>query len=214
MSRSSAITVSLVEDDAEIGIHLASLLRGVPQMELLGIYSTVAEAIAGISQKPTQVAVVDINLPDGTGIQCVEALKAARPGMQFLMLTVYEDSESIFNSLRAGASGYLVKRSAPEQLVRAIREVHEGGSPMTSQIARKVVQFFQHNAERKNFENLSAREMQVLEKLAKGRLYKEIADDLNVTTDTVSKHVQGIYRKLHVHTRTEAVAKYLGRSNH
>lgn len=152
---------------------------------------------------------MDINLPGMSGIDCVRKLKAAEPASQIVMLTVYENTEAIFKALAYGASGYLLKATAPEELLNAIQDVHRGGSPMTSHIARKVVQSFQQSPAAKATDNLSPREQEVLELLAKGFLYKEIADQLHISFETVHTYIRRIYEKLQVRSRTEAVAKYL-----
>jgi DNA-binding NarL/FixJ family response regulator len=152
---------------------------------------------------------MDINLPGMNGIECVRQLKAAHPGIEFIMLTVYEDTESVFNALTAGASGYLLKLATRSELLDAIQRVHAGGSPMTSHIARKVVQSFRRPAPTETeATQLSPREQQVLELLVKGFLYKEISESLGISYDTVHNHIRHIYDKLHVRSRTQAVAKY------
>ena len=153
---------------------------------------------------------MDINLPGMKGYDCVRQLKVQLPQVQFLMLTVYEDSESLFNSLKAGASGYLLKRTASERLLDAIRDVHAGGSPMTPQLARRVVTFFNQPAKPDStMAQLTPGEREFLDQLAKGYAYKEIADRMNISIDTVRSYVRTVYEKLHVHSRTEAVVKYL-----
>jgi len=153
---------------------------------------------------------MDINLPKMSGIECVRKLKNLIPSTQILMLTVYEDSEKIFDSLLAGASGYLLKRTPQTEIMEAIADVHRGNSPMSGHIARKVVQYFnQRGSAEKEIEKLSRREREVLDHLAQGIPYKEIADVLSLSIDTVRMHIKGIYSKLHVHSRGEAVAKYL-----
>jgi len=204
------IRVALVEDDAEIREHLAHLLAAAPGFECVGQSRSAEEALVQIPRRAPEVVLMDINLPGLSGIDCVRQLKVLLPQTQILMLTIYEDSDRIFESLVAGASGYLLKRTPGERLLEAIREVCTGGSPMTSQIARKVVQYFnQMRSADPDLDSLSSREREVLERLARGRLYKEIADELGVGLDTVRKHLQSIYHKLHVHSRTEAVVKYL-----
>jgi DNA-binding NarL/FixJ family response regulator len=166
------------------------------------------------------VVLMDINLPGMLGPECVRQLKALAPGLPVLMLTVYDDSEQVFKSLMAGATGYLLKRTPKAKLLEAIREVHSGGAPMSRQIARRVVQFFHEldempaltgAARSPDMAKLTEREEQVLASLAKGHLYKEIADLLEISFETVRTHVRSIYEKLHVHSRTEAVLRYLGR---
>jgi DNA-binding NarL/FixJ family response regulator len=153
---------------------------------------------------------MDINLPGMNGVECVSQLKAALPSTQFLMLTVYEDSDSLFKSLKAGASGYLLKRTASARLLEAIRDVHAGGSPMTPQLARRVVQFFSRPTPGNSRDvRLTAGEKEFLDQLAKGYAYKEIASRMKISIDTVRSYVRAVYEKLHVHSRTEAVVKYL-----
>jgi DNA-binding NarL/FixJ family response regulator len=153
---------------------------------------------------------MDINLPGIKGVECVRQLKSAMPSVQFLMLTVYEDSDSLFNSLKAGASGYLLKRTASARLLEAIRDVYGGGSPMTPQLARRVVQFFSKPAEGElSVSRLTPGEREFLNQLANGYAYKEIADRMKISIDTVRSYVRTVYEKLHVHSRTEAVVKYL-----
>ncbi|MCX6890059.1 MAG: response regulator transcription factor, partial [Verrucomicrobia bacterium] len=152
------------------------------------------------------------NLPDISGIQCVAQLKARMPKVQVLMLTAYEDSKLIFDSLRAGAAGYLLKNMAPSDIVQAVEQVHAGGSPMSMAIARKVVSHFQQIPQpSSDVDQLSKREQEILGLLAKGYLYKEIADQLGITPGTVRVHLHTIYEKLHVQSRTQAVVKFLGR---
>jgi DNA-binding NarL/FixJ family response regulator len=152
---------------------------------------------------------MDINLPGIKGVDCVRQLKAAVPQVQFLMLTVYEDSDSLFNSLKAGASGYLLKRTASSRLLEAIRDVHAGGSPMTPQLARRVVQYFLRPEGESPVARLTPGEKEFIDQLAHGYAYKEIADRMNISIDTVRSYVRTVYEKLHVHSRTEAVVKYL-----
>lgn len=156
---------------------------------------------------------MDINLPGLSGVECVRRLKPVLNSMQIIMLTVYQNTEHVFNALTAGATGYLLKQTPPSELLAAIKDVHGGGSPMSSHIARKIVQSFQKPAPAAaEAENLSPREAQVLDLLAKGYLYKEIADQLNLTYATVHTHIRHIYEKLHVRSRTEAVAHHLGQA--
>jgi DNA-binding NarL/FixJ family response regulator len=190
--------------------HVAHLLTATTGFECVGTSRTGEEAVADLPQWQPNVVLMDINLPGMSGIDCVRKVKLLVPCAQVLMLTIYEDSDRIFESLVAGASGYLLKRTPSERLIEAIREVRAGGAPMTSHIARKVVQYFNHLPNvNPDLEALSVREREVLDRLARGRLYKEIADELGVSLDTVRKHLQSIYHKLHVHSRTEAVVKYL-----
>jgi DNA-binding NarL/FixJ family response regulator len=204
------ITVSIVEDDRDTRDHLAALLNGTSTLRCLHTYPTGEKALADIPREPPTVALVDINLPGMSGIECVARLKARVPGLHLLMLTMYEENDLIFDALRAGASGYLLKSMTPEELVRALEDVQAGGAPMSMQIARKVVHYF-HRAPVSEAElgTLSPREYGVLSLLAKGRLYKEIASELGITLGTVRTHQQRIYEKLHVQSRTEATVKFL-----
>jgi DNA-binding NarL/FixJ family response regulator len=204
------IKVSIIEDDDWIRENLASQLRGSKDFICSGCYSNGELAISEIPKNIPDVVLMDINLPRMNGIECVRKLKSIVPQVQIMMLTVYEDSDKIFNSLLAGASGYLLKRTPQAEILDAIADVHRGNSPMSGHIARKVVQYFNHRGSPDSeIEKLSKREREVLERLAQGIPYKEIADVLNLSIDTVRMHIKGIYGKLHVHSRGEAVAKFL-----
>jgi DNA-binding NarL/FixJ family response regulator len=205
-----AIKVSIIEDDEWIRENLASLIRANSDFSFTGSYRNGEEALEKITAAIPDVALMDINLPRMSGIECVRKLKSILPSTHVLMLTVYEDSDKIFDSLLAGASGYLLKRTPQSEILDAIRDVSSGNSPMTGHIARKVVQYFnQRGNAQQEIEKLSRREREVLDRLAQGMPYKEIADVLAVSIDTVRMHIKGIYSKLHVHSRGEAVAKYL-----
>lgn len=206
------IRVSIVEDDPKTREGFVKILRHAPEIVCLGTYASVEEAEREIPKIMPDVVLMDINLGSGSGIDCVAALKRLHPKLQFLMLTTYDDSEMIFNSLRAGASGYLLKRSAATELLAAIVEVHDGGSPMSMQIARKVVSHFhQIRKPASDVELLTEREQGILALLAKGLPYKQIADQLCISPSTVHGHLHKIYGKLHVQSRTEAVVKFLGK---
>jgi DNA-binding NarL/FixJ family response regulator len=181
-------------------------------LQCLACYSSGEEALAGIPAQPPNVALVDINLPGMTGIELASKLKLSVPGLEMLMLTSYEESQLIFKALRAGASGYLLKKMIPLELIPAIELVHAGGAPMSVQIARQVVDYFHHRVPQtaSDMTKLSKREQEVLALLAKGYLYKEISDQLTISISTVKSHLKQIYEKLHVQTRTEATAKFLG----
>ncbi|MGZ8920215.1 MAG: response regulator transcription factor [Limisphaerales bacterium] len=205
------LRVSIVEDDNEIRAHLAQLIAKARWFSLVSDHGVASEAIPAILKEAPEIVLMDINLPGMNGIECTRILKQKLPAMQILMLTVFEDSELIFESLKAGASGYLLKRTPSAKLLEALQEVHQGGSPMSSSIARRVVQYFKDDRKRApEIDQLTDRERAVLGSLARGQLYKEIAEALGMSIDTVRKHLQSIYHKLHVHTRTEAVVKYLG----
>src|SRR5688572_12064596 len=204
------IKVSMVDDDEWMREDLAQQISSSRQFVFLSSYGTAEEAVAKIPKEKPDVVLMDINLPKMSGIDCVRQIKAALPSVQVMMLTVYEDSEKIFQSLLAGASGYLLKRTSQAEILEAILQVYQGGSPINVNIARKVVQYFnQKGTQGQQFEDLSRREKQILERLAQGASYKEIADSLSVSIDTVRTHVKGVYSKLHVHSKSEAVAKYL-----
>jgi DNA-binding NarL/FixJ family response regulator len=210
-SESFPIIVALVEDDQKTRKNLAEFLRGESRVHCAGIYPDGETAVREIPLLKPEVALVDINLPGMSGIECVERLKKILPKLQVLMLTKYEESDLIFSSLRAGASGYLLKKMLAVELISAIEQVYAGGAPMTMQIARKVVEHFnQIKSPAANLEKLTPREHEVLALLAKGYLYKEISNQLGISPHTFRTHQRTIYEKLHVHSRTEATLKYLG----
>jgi len=199
----------VVEDDVSVRDILATWLQEAEGFTCVGVFPDVESASARIVQCKPDVILVDINLPGLSGIECVRQLKPLTPATQFVMLTVYEDSTHIFDALSAGATAYLVKTTSREALFSALREVHAGGSPMSCNIARKVVQLLQQP--KKNLlpaEELSKRENEVLALLAQGFLYKEIADTLGISIQTVNTYIRRIYEKLQVHSRSQAVARY------
>jgi DNA-binding NarL/FixJ family response regulator len=203
-------TVAIVEDDAGIRDNLQALLNGSPGYRCTCVCESGERALVDIPHHRPDVVLMDINLPRMSGIECVARLKVKMPDLLVLMLTVYDDGDSIFRALKAGASGYLVKRLASDKLLEAIEDVCTGGSPMSCQIARKVVQYFhQAGPAEDGSENLSPREREILDLLVTGCFFKEIADRLGIGGETVRTHVNHIYRKLHVRSRTEAVVKYL-----
>lgn len=203
------IKVAIVEDDAKVRESLTFLISGSSGFSCIGAYSNAEVAMKELPQNWPDVVLMDINLPKMSGIECATKLKATRPMLQIIMLTSYDDNEWIFNSLKAGASGYLSKQSQPAEILEAIVDVRGGGSPMSSFIARKVVQFFQRPAQN-GTENLTHREFEILDLLSKGYQHKEIADQLSIAPGTTRNHLQNIYNKLHVRSRTEAVLKYMG----
>lgn len=205
-----SITVSIVEDDAPARAILTEWISGTPGFQCLGVYENAEAALVALPKEKPSVVLMDINMPVMSGIECVRRLKPQMMNTQFMMLTVYEDPDHIFKALSAGASGYLLKRTPRAELLAAVRDVHSGGSPMSSNIARKIVQSFQrfNNASSVQPDNLSPREREVLELLARGYLYKEIAETLHISVPTVNAHIRRIYEKLHVHSRAQAVAKY------
>jgi RNA polymerase sigma factor (sigma-70 family) len=206
------ITVSIVEDNDKLRGTLARMIDRSEGFRCLSQHPSAEDALKELPQVRPNVVLMDINLPGMNGVECVRQLKPLLPETQTLMLTVYEDTENIFNALAAGAGGYLLKRTTSKELLEAIRAVHGGGSPMTMHIARKVVQSFQRTAaSAQATENLSEREQQVLDLLSQGLIYKEISDKLGISYETVHTYVRRIYEKLQVRTRTEAVAKFLRR---
>jgi DNA-binding NarL/FixJ family response regulator len=204
-----AIAVSIVEDDAQARKILAGWITRASGFRLAGEWGEAESALKLLPEKQPHVVLMDINLPGMSGVEAVKKLKPSLPTTQFVMLTVYEDADHIYSALAAGASGYLLKQTPREELLRALEDVHRGGSPMTSNIARKVVQSFrQSSATASDGEGLSPREQEVLDLLARGYLYKEIAERLNISVPTVNTYVRRIYEKLHVRSRGQAVAKY------
>jgi DNA-binding NarL/FixJ family response regulator len=209
-TKSMSIAVSIVEDDPQVRSSLAKLIDGAPGFRCVSRHGSAEEALLEIPKIHPDVTLMDINLPGINGVECVRRLKPSLPGTQMIMLTVYQNTEHIFNALAAGATGYMLKQTPPPELLAAIKEVYAGGSPMSSHIARKIVQSFQQPAEAlAEAESLSPREAEVLDLLAKGFLYKEIAEQMKVSYATVHTHIRHIYEKLHVRSRTEAVAKHL-----
>jgi len=204
------ITVSIVDDEKELRESIETFIDGSPGFHCVSAYHSAETALKHLPQDRPDVVLMDIHLTGMSGIECVERLKTMIPEMKIMMLTVYEDTDQIFRALSAGASGYVLKRSTPAKLLDAIKELNEGGSPMSSSIARKVVASFQKSGQiRDEKTNLSPREQMVLESMAKGLTYKQTADQLGISIDTIRTYVRRIYEKLHVQSRTEAVAKYL-----
>jgi DNA-binding NarL/FixJ family response regulator len=206
------ISVSIVEDNDKLRGTLARVINRADGFRCVTDYPNAEDALKDLPQVRPDVVLMDINLPGMNGVECVRQLKQLLPQTQVMMLTVYEDTENIFNTLTAGANGYMLKRTSSKELLQAIQEVQRGGSPMTMHIARKVVQSFQKTAATAQpTENLSEREQQVLDLLSQGLMYKEIADKLAISYETVHTYIRRIYEKLQVRTRTEAVAKFLRR---
>jgi DNA-binding NarL/FixJ family response regulator len=203
-----AIEVAIVEDDAPTRSILGEWIRSASGFRLSGQWADAESALEALPGIKPDVVLMDINLPGMGGVEAVRNLKPILPETQFVMLTVYHDTNHIYDALAAGASGYLLKQTPREELLQAIQEVQHGGSPMTSSIARKVVQFFQTQAADSVSEGLSAREKEVLDLLARGYFLQEIAQKLNLSMSTVRTYVRRTYEKLHVHSRTQAVAKY------
>jgi len=204
-----AIAVAIVEDDTQTRKILAGWITRSPGFGLVGEWGDAEAALLALNEKKPDVVLMDINLPGMSGVEAVKNLKPGLPETQFVMLTVYEDSGHIYNALAAGATGYLLKQTPRQDLLTALEDVHRGGSPMTSNIARKVVQSFRQTpAAASGDDDLSPREQEVLDLLARGFLYKEIAERLNISIPTVNTYVRRMYEKLHVRSRAQAVAKY------
>ncbi len=204
------ITVSIIDDEKELRESIATFINGSSGFRCVSVYGSADAALQELPNEKPDVVLMDINMPGMNGIECVERLKRLMPTLQIVMLTVYEDTEQIFRALAAGATGYLLKRLSPTKLLQAIREVQGGGSPMSNSIARKVVASFQKAKQTDEKQpHLSPREQAVLDCLAKGLTYKQIADQLEISIDTIRTHLRRVYEKLHVQSRTEAVAKYL-----
>jgi DNA-binding NarL/FixJ family response regulator len=203
MSINSDITVAIVEDDVEIRKILSYIIDRSPGYSCKQTYNDCETAIISLKKNPPEVVLMDIALPKMSGIECVKILNQEIPGTDFIMLTIQEDDDSIFNSLCAGASGYLLKDTAPSVLLTSIKEVREGGSPMTPSIARRIIKSFKPNSTTP----LTGRETEILEKLCDGENYRSIADALFISGHTVRAHIKNIYQKLHVNSRGEAVKK-------
>jgi DNA-binding NarL/FixJ family response regulator len=203
------IKVAIVEDDKTLRQGFETLLNQIGEFQCVCTCETVAEAIRKIPKAHPDVVLMDIQLPDKSGIECTAKIKELLPSVQIIVVTVYEDSDRIFQALQAGACGYLLKRSAPERIVAAIREAQEGGVPMTPEIARKVIGQFRSKATvSTQVETLTAREKEVLELVMQGLENQEIADRMSVSIATIRFHLQHIYEKLHVHSRNEMIFKF------
>ena len=206
-----SIAISIVEDQHALRESLVEWLGNAPGIRCVGAYASAEEALRNLPAQNPDVVLMDINLPGMSGIQCVARLKERLPKTQVVMLTTYDQGDLIFDSLRAGANGYLLKNMPRAELVAAVEQVHAGGSPMSLQIARKVIDHF-HRSPQASSElgQLTPRERDILRLLAKGYLYKEIAEDLGISMSTVRTHVSAVYEKLHVQSRTEAAMKLVG----
>lgn len=211
-AKSKTIQVAIVEDDEEIRANLTHRIDRSAAFRLLGSYPDAESALADLPRHKPDVVLMDINLPGMDGVECVRQLKLKMPEVHVIMLTVYEDGNRLFKSLLAGASGYLLKRSPPEKLLASIQEVCDGGAPMTPEIARRLVQHFRQISEpQSGLPKLTPRERDILKQLAQGYRYKEIVDNLGVSIGTLHSYISRIYEKLQVHSRTEAVVRYLNK---
>jgi DNA-binding NarL/FixJ family response regulator len=205
------ISVSIVEDLPEIRNGLAKVVEKETTLKIIKLYDNGEIATYDIPNHKPDVVIMDINLPGINGIECIKRLKEQCPKTQFMIFTIYENDEKVFEALNAGASSYILKRTEPEKIIEAIKELHAGGSPMSSSIARKLVKIFQKkNTTTKEADVLTKREVEILELLSKGLLYKEIADKTGISFGTVRQHIYHIYEKLHVHNKTEAINKVYG----
>ncbi len=201
-------SIAIIEDDEKVSQYLAEQIQLNIQVKDLRIFRDGETALQELAAQPVEVGLFDVNLPGMTGIDCIQRLKMLHPKMQMIVLTVYDDTDTIFHALEAGATGYLLKSTPSEKVVEAISEVLEGGSPISSQIARKVIEAFAAKGKgNKYFQELSRREQEILEQLRKGFRYKEIADQLFLSIDTVRTHIRHIYEKLQVNSRVDALKK-------
>jgi DNA-binding NarL/FixJ family response regulator len=205
------ITVCIVEDLKEIQDGLKAVIENNSQFLLLKCFNNAEDAIAELPELVPNIVIADINLPGKSGIECVHIVKEIVPAIQFIMFTIYDDNDQVFEAIKAGANGYILKNTAPEKIMESLIDLSEGGSPMTPKIARKVIANMQKNEASTSIEELTHRENEVLQLLSKGFLYKEIADKLSIATSTVKRHLSHIYQKLQVQNKTEAINKMYGR---
>jgi DNA-binding NarL/FixJ family response regulator len=204
------ISIAIIEDDEDIRESLKILIQTTEGFACAGAFADAETGLEFLTADPADIVLMDINLPGMDGIECVRQLKSVHPEMQFIMCTIFQNDDSVFNALKAGATGYLLKNDDPGKIIDAIHELHAGGSPMTPQIARRVMESFKRPAVNDDIHLLTKRETEMLGLLAKGFRYKEIADKLFISTETVRKHINNIYQKLHVQSRIEAVNKIFG----
>lgn len=208
-----SITLAIVEDLDEVRDGLKNFISLSQDFKVLNTFKTAEDAVNDLPKLRPDIVIMDINLPGMNGIECIRQVKDKSPGTQFMMFTVYENDEKVFEALKAGASGYLLKNTGLVQLIESLKELHNGGSPMSANIARKLVTLFRNEKkETASLEILSSRENETLQLLAKGLLYKEIADQLGISVSTVRQHIHHIYEKLHVQNRTEAINKAFGKN--
>lgn len=207
------IRVTIVEDSIDLCRTLEMMINATSGMTCISTFFNGENACSKIPLNPPDIVLIDLGLPKISGTEVIQKLKAELPGLQFLVLTIRENDEDVFQALKAGASGYLLKTDSPSRIIEGIRELYDGGAPMTTNIARKVVNFFKGGSPRENpYDHLlTHREKEILELLSGGKFYKEIASDLHISIETVKSHCHNIYEKLHVSTRTEALNKYYAR---
>ena len=204
------ISIAIIEDDNVTRETLKSIIQTTDGFECAGTFADAESGLEFLTGNPADIVLMDIHLPVMDGIECVRQLKQVQPEIQFIMCTIFQDDESVFNALKAGATGYLLKNDDPGKIIDAIRELHAGGSPMTPQIARRVLESFNKHSANEEIHQLTKRESEMLGLLAKGFRYKEIADKLNISSATVRTHIYNIYQKLHVQSRTDAINKVFG----
>lgn len=208
-----SITLAIVEDLDEVRDGLKNFISLSQDFKIVDTFKTAEEAVHDLPKLKPDIVIMDINLPGMNGIECIRQVKDKIPGTQFMMFTVYENDEKVFEALKAGASGYLLKNTGLVQLIESLKELYNGGSPMSANIARKLVTLFRkEQKEATNLEILSSRENEILQLLSKGLLYKEIAEQLSISVSTVRQHIHHIYEKLHVQNRTEAINKAFGKN--
>ena len=203
----NTITVCIVEDLDEVRNGLAAIINMTEGFKVLQSFGTAEDALLHLNNLKPDIVIMDINLPGMSGIECIRQARDKNPTIQFMMFTIYENSDVVFQALEAGATGYLLKNSPPAKIVESLRELYQGGSPMNAEIAKKLVVRFQKTPFAQNEYHLTPKEQQVLELMAKGYLYKEIADELNNTVNTIKQHIRNIYEKLHVQNKAEAINK-------
>ena len=204
------ISIAIIEDDEDVRESLEILVRTTEGFDCAGSFADAETGLEFLTHNPADIVLMDIHLPVMDGIECVRQLKSVHPGMQFIMCTVFKDDDSVFNALKAGATGYLLKNEEPNKIIDSIHELHAGGSPMTPQIARRVLESFKRPSVNEAIHLLTKRETEMLGFLSKGLRYKEIADKLFISTETFRKHINNIYQKLHVQSRIEAVNMIFG----
>lgn len=208
-----SITLAIVEDLDEVRDGLKNFISLSQDFKVLSTFKTAEDAVNDLPKLRPDIVIMDINLPGMNGIECIRQVKDKSPGSQFMMFTVYENDEKVFEALKAGASGYLLKNTGLVQLIESLKELYNGGSPMSANIARKLVTLFRNEKkETTTISALSSRENEILQLLSKGLLYKEIADQLAISVSTVRQHIHHIYEKLHVQNRTEAINKAFGKN--
>jgi len=213
MTGTQDIRVSIIEDSIDLNKVLELMITGTPGLMCISTHNTGEDACKKIENSPPDIVLVDLGLPGMSGQECIHQLKERIPKLQFLVLTIKDQDEQVFTALKAGATGYLLKSASPVEIITAIKELHDGGAPMSAAIARKVVSHFRQEKEIFGAYThiLTSREKEILECLAKGKYYKEIAAELYISIETVKSHCHNIYEKLHVSTRTEALNKYYAR---